>query len=40
LHPVAIAFLVGMGLESVARFGRRQVVSWRGRRYPVMNRAG
>ena len=37
LHPLAIAFLVGMGLESVACFGRRRVVSWRGRRYPVVN---
>jgi hypothetical protein len=40
LHPLAIACLVGMGLQSVACFGRRRVVHWRGRRYPVMNRAG
>jgi hypothetical protein len=37
LHPLAIAFLVGMGLESVACFGRGRVVYWRGRRYPVVN---
>src|SRR5438309_1887002 len=40
LHPLAIASLVGMGLESVACFRGRRVVHWRGRGYPVTNRAG
>lgn len=39
LHPVAIAALVGMAAESIARFRWNGSVEWRGRRYPVTDEA-
>ncbi len=39
LHPAAIASLVGMAAQSVARFSRGGVAEWRGRRYRVRDRA-
>jgi cellulose synthase/poly-beta-1,6-N-acetylglucosamine synthase-like glycosyltransferase len=38
LHPLAVAALVGMGVESLARVRWRRTVEWRGRRYPVTTR--
>lgn len=39
LHPAAVAALVGMGLESLARFRGTGIVEWRGRRYRIPRRA-
>jgi cellulose synthase/poly-beta-1,6-N-acetylglucosamine synthase-like glycosyltransferase len=40
LHPLAVAALVGMGIESLARFRWQRAVEWRGRRYPITTRDG
>lgn len=39
LHPLAVAALIGMGVESLARFHGGGVIEWRGRRYRVTRRA-